>query len=336
MEKYLIADFGADDYGREPIIKKFKNGVMICLFLSGGKTEPEIANVVKISRSFDDGKTWTKPETLFSLKERGCWCPEIFSDEDVTFCCVNTYSGTWRREYYRELQTYRSFTEDGINFTEPVSFPCGLNGVSLRQGIKMSNGEWLFPMYWSEVTYDFEYTVDSGKIYGEDRFPFRCGFAISSDKGNTFARYGYLKADRSLWEPACAEFEDGRIICLMRYNGAPILYMSESFDFGRTWSNPCATDIPNANTKIVMFKIGKQVYLVNNFCNETGMWNRKRLQIRKIYSDLRTELIYSPEPEDEVWFYPHVIVDNDNKKLYLAYENKRKHRMQIINFDKLI
>lgn len=265
MEKYLIKDFGAVDYAREPVIKKFNNGVLVCLFLSGGHTEPDVANVVKISRSFDDGISWTEPETLFSLKERGCWSAEIFSSGDISFACVNTYSGTFGKEHYRELQTFRSFTSDGLSFGEPVSFPCGLNGVSLRPGIVMSNGEWLFPMYWSEVTYDFEYCNNTAAEHEEDRFPFRCGVAVSGDGGQTFERHGYFKSDRSLWEPACAEFEPGHIVCLMRYNGEARLMMSESFDYGRTWSEVKKTDIPNANTKIVLFKIGDAVLSVRDY-----------------------------------------------------------------------
>ena len=78
MEKYLIKDFGENDYAREPIIKKFNNGVMVCLFLTGGRTEPEISNVVKISRSFDDGKTWMK-DTLYL--DRIGWYSDIAIDE---------------------------------------------------------------------------------------------------------------------------------------------------------------------------------------------------------------------------------------------------------------
>ena len=55
MEKYLIHDF-KESYGREPIIRKTKNGTLLCMCLSGGNWEPENANVVKIQKSYDDGK----------------------------------------------------------------------------------------------------------------------------------------------------------------------------------------------------------------------------------------------------------------------------------------
>lgn len=49
MEKSLIHDF-KKSYGREPIIRKTKNGTLLCVCLSGGNWEPENANVVKIQK----------------------------------------------------------------------------------------------------------------------------------------------------------------------------------------------------------------------------------------------------------------------------------------------
>ena len=49
MEKYLIYDFKSG-YGREPIIRKTKNGTLLCICLSGGNWEPENANVIKIQK----------------------------------------------------------------------------------------------------------------------------------------------------------------------------------------------------------------------------------------------------------------------------------------------
>ena len=63
MEKSLIHDF-KKSYGREPIIRKTKNGTLLCVCLSGGNWEPENANVVKIQKSYDDGKTWSDPILL--------------------------------------------------------------------------------------------------------------------------------------------------------------------------------------------------------------------------------------------------------------------------------
>ena len=62
------------------------------MFLTGGKLEPHNDNVIAISRSENDGKTWSEPETLFSHESRGCWCTEIFTECENPFAVVHTYN----------------------------------------------------------------------------------------------------------------------------------------------------------------------------------------------------------------------------------------------------
>ena len=83
MKKYAIASF--ETYAREPILRRMKDGSLVCTFLTGGPYEPHNDNVIAISRSEDDGVTWSKPETLFSHDNRGCWCTEIFTDCETPF-----------------------------------------------------------------------------------------------------------------------------------------------------------------------------------------------------------------------------------------------------------
>lgn len=130
MQKYLIHDF-KKDYGREPIIRKTKNGTLLCVCLSGGTWDPQNANVIKIQRSFDDGETWSSPQVLFSHHSRGVWCSEMFIDDDRIMLAIQTYNAEC---YYRELQTFYSISNDnGNTWSEPISFPNGINGISIRQ-----------------------------------------------------------------------------------------------------------------------------------------------------------------------------------------------------------
>ena len=54
MERYKIAEFSP--YAREPVLRRMKDGSLVCLFLTGGPKEPDNDNVVKITRSEDEGK----------------------------------------------------------------------------------------------------------------------------------------------------------------------------------------------------------------------------------------------------------------------------------------
>jgi len=338
MEKHLIYDFSKAHQAREPVIRKLSNGTLICSFLTGGTNEPQNANVIKLSKSFDDGKTWTDPQTVVKHSERGCWTAEIFTETDKPFIAVNTYNtNDWRREHYRELQLFRQFlTEDGDPLGEPVSFQGGLNGVSLRQGIVMSNGEWLFPLYWQEVEYDFDWAENTSKIRGGERFPFRCGVAVSGNGGKNFERFGYLAAPKGLWEPNCIEVEPGHIIMLMRSNNEDYLRRSDSYDFGRTWTPAAVSDIENAHTKLSLFKIGGTVFLANNFVCSGGMANRTHLQVRASKDGKNWKTVFKPEPDNANFYYPHVCVCNQTKTVYMAYENSKQHYLVKLSFDELL
>ena len=146
MEKYKICQF--TPYGREPVLRRMKDGSLICLFLTGGPKEPDNDNVVKCVRSEDDGKTWSTPEIVFAHNDRACWATEIFAECEKPFAIVQTY---YAPSVYGEIQSYRSYiSDDGKTFSAPVSLPCPAKSVSVRQGIVLSNGDILFPVYWQE------------------------------------------------------------------------------------------------------------------------------------------------------------------------------------------
>lgn len=327
MEKYLIYDF-KDDYGREPIIRKTKNGTLLCVCLSGGTWDPQNANVVKIQRSFDDGKTWSKPQVLFSHHSRGVWSSEIFVDNDKIMLVIQTYNAEC---YYRELQTFYSISNDnGNTWSEPISFPNGINGISIRQGIKLSNGSYLFPIYYGEVVNNFDW---KGVTDWHDNLKFCCGVMLSNDRLKSYERYGYIKSEKCLWEPNCIEVENGHIIMYMRNNNAPYLGISHSYDYGKTWTDFKQTNIPNPNTKVTLVKSNDLILLISNFNKVVGVKNRTHLQIwvskdgENFYNKIKIE------EDNENFFYPHAFFDDEKQLLYVAYENSKQFWLKKISFE---
>lgn len=327
MEKYLIYDF-KDDYGREPIIRKTKNGTLLCVCLSGGTWDPQNANVVKIQRSFDDGKTWSKPQVLFSHHSRGVWSSEIFVDNDKIMLVIQTYNAEC---YYRELQTFYSISNDnGNTWSEPISFPNGINGISIRQGIKLSNGSYLFPIYYGEVINNFDW---KGVTDWHNNLKFCCGVMLSNDRLKSYERYGYIKSEKCLWEPNCIEVENGHIIMYMRNNNAPYLGISHSYDYGKTWTDFKQTNIPNPNTKVTLIKANDLILLISNFNKVVGVKNRTHLQIwiskdgENFYNKIKIE------EDNENFFYPHAFFDDEKQLLYVAYENSKQFWLKKISFE---
>ena len=343
MKRYLIHDFandpglkpGGKDYAREPIIRPMKDGRIICTFLTGGPTEPHNDNVLKLSWSDDGGKNWSDPEVIISHGKRGVWCTELFTEGDDPFLVVMTYNAA---NLYRDLLTYRSFSRDGgCTWEEPVSFPSGLNNVTLRQGIVLSNGDWLFPLYWQENRAVFDWTKRTKENWQDGgAYCFCCGVAVSSDRGTTYQRFGYLTDKLSLWEPNCIELENGHIVMLMRDNSRPYLRRSDSYDYGRTWDKPQPTDIPNPNTKLTLLKINGKILLINNFRAEMGWEKRDHLMIHVSSDNMATWEKKLPLTEaDERFFYPHAYADTEKRELCVAYENSFQHYFCRIPYEEL-
>lgn len=339
MEKYLIHDFG-EQFAREPILRPMPDGSLVCTFLTGGPKEPHNDNVLMIARSADRGRTWSEPETILRHSRRGVWCSELFVEGQLPMLAVMTYDAD---SHYRELQLFQSLTEDsGRTWSEPRSFPSGLNGVTLRQGIVMSNGEWVFPLYWQEVEREFDWGKHPGIVpTGPEgnRWPFCCGVAVSGDGGQTYQRFGYIKnreTHHCLWEPNVAEVAPGHLVMLMRDSEKPCLRRSDSFDYGRSWSEPVATSIPNPMTKMTLLTARGKTLLINNFYDRAGMKNRTHLEVRVSGDGLETwENVFPLLDAEENYFYPHAFVSDAEEMIYVAYENGHQHYLARIRYAEL-
>ncbi len=331
MEKYLIASF--ETYAREPILRRMNDGSLICFFLTGGNDEPKNDNVVAVCRSFDDGKTWSEPETLFSHSLRGVWCTEIFN-ENAKFptAFVHTYCGS--DCHYRELETFCSYSFDyGKTWSEPTSVIGAINGCSIRQCIVLSNGDVLAPLYWQETMKNFNFGENYSNMYETKTLSwvFRCGVGILPKGEQVWQRHGRIAAENlNLWEPNAVELEDGHIIMYIRTNKG-VLYYSESFDYGRAWTQPLPTKIVHSDTKVTCLKINGKVIMINNAV-ESG---RTHLEISSSENGFDFEHIcYVDEPENR-FFYPHAFADDKQQTLYVAYENMKEHWLKKFTYEEL-
>ncbi len=349
MKQYLIADFSkrvSEDkgltrffenpanacYGREPILAKMKNGTLVCMFTAGGPTEPHSDNVILLKKSYDDGATWTATEVLFTHPYCGVWGTEIFTGWEYPMMVVSLYDGKCP---FKRLQTFFSYSYDnGETWTTPSMVSGACANVSLRQGITLSSGETFFPAYYTLAENSFLW--DEGQYYQKgwwDGTHHESTAVLSADGGKTFTRYGEIKdGTNSLWEPAAVELEPGHIVLCIRQDRVGRLGFCESFDMGRSFGAYRLTDIPNAGSKIAVCKIEDTVCLMGNFDAK----ERTHLQIWTT-KDFQTFQRKIPLADDGAMFcYPHPVVDTENRKLYVVYENYKQHYLKIFSFDEIL
>ena len=335
MERYEIARF--DPWAREPVIAKMKNGTLVCVHIGGGPTEPHNDNVVLYTKSYDDGESWTAPEVLFRHTHRGVWATEIFTEGEHPFMAVHTYDATC---HYKNLQTFISYTYDhGESWSEPATFSKQIDGVSIRRGFKMSNGEWLFPIYYTVVEsgfYDWKdkKNGDAGFWAGQKHLS---AVMISGDGGKTYARYGCFESESSVWEPNAVELEAGHILLLARDSGKETkLGTTESFDYGRTWTPYRLSDLDNADTKVTLLRAKDKILLIHNENPSLAYKGRTHLGIR--ISDDLGKTWRDPIPVEDTeghYFYPHAFADDEKEILYVAYETHGVHYLKKFSYASL-
>ena len=337
-------------FGREPVLRRMKDGSLVCLIYSGGDREPSPENVVLITRSGDDGHTWSKPEVLFNHKCRSVWGTEIFTECDRHFAIIHTFEFGG---LYSELRAHISYTDDaGKSWTEPVSIKGTPPNYCVRQGRTLSNGSWLFPVYWLETYGEFDWKAEGVKLVEHSKWHFRTGVIRSFDKGQTFTLSGYLVTDlnSSAWEPDVIELEDGHLLMLVRCDGSGVLWRSESFDYGASWSKLVRSDIPNPGTKVVMYKIDGQIVMLNNVADRSGWDARTRLEAWSSNDNCKTwgkkTLIAEVQPlkagdkgslpPGKVICYPHAFPDFERRQLYTALDSVGEHHFMKIPFTDIL
>lgn len=302
--------FDAKDYGecqgREPILRRLKDGSLALMVYTGGDTEPLIENYVLLLRSQDDGQTWTS-ERVFDIPERGCWGTEIYTEaDDACVMFVHTFT---MRNYYSELKAYNMFSNDkGKTWTDPQNVAGFPANVIVRRGVLLNDGTWLFPVYWV--------TEHSAK--------FCCGVIRSSNNGEAYSLHGYIHADGiQLWEPNVAELEPDHLVMYCRAEGKGELYFSESFDGGLTWSDATASGIPNPSSKVTLMKKDDTIIMLNSSCTgQRSLIDLKTSRDGKNWDD--KFIIAEDKRSDEerpYLCYPDGCLDDDKQMLYVVLDS---------------
>lgn len=324
-ENAMILDAAKEwGYAREPVLAIMPDGSLFCTLLSGGKLEPENENITLAVTSSDGGLHWSKPRVLFYHRARAAYTTEIFTGGERPKLFVHTYAAKSR---YREICTFVSETTDnGGSWSSPVSLPGPFAHVNTRQGIVLSNGDWLIPVYWQEVDkkWDWEQIPTENNIHMD--WPSVCGVILSEDQGRSWQCFGNLRAAQyPLMENTCVELEKGHIVMLMRAEGCHFLYRSDSFDGGKHWSAAQVCEIPSACSKIVLKKYKDKVLLIHNAVEGQGMQMRTNLSIWVSEDGMAGwSRKYPLVREGVVMFYPHAVLDEEKEMLYLVCENSKQ------------
>jgi predicted neuraminidase len=311
---YPWASTGIRLWTREGILRRVAPGHLICTWTTGGFSEPTEGNFAMISRSQDDGRTWSAPEVLFRHAHRGLFTTELFVPrEGEIHAFLQTYAlGAWMTQ----LDSYRSISRDGgLTWSCPNSIPGGIQNVWVNSGIVHASGRWIIPVSWAEHCGDewcepsigrpptavaagpgarqpveLPWGADKALLYqtanawADRNHRYVAGVMLSDDQGASFRLRGYLCREdaRHFIEPKVVELSDGRLVIFAREKWQGWIWRSESADGGETWTPIERTDIPNPSSKFRLLRASGsrydgRIFLLHNPAGiqPDGKWGRR-------------------------------------------------------------
>jgi len=322
-------------------LRRLPDGSWIYFLLAGGDTEPAPENYTAVTRSTDEGRTWT-PLAAFEVgfpregKTIGQGPTELLVIGGRSTLFFSTHSKHWANDW---RSWYLTSDDSFRTWSKPMALPGRLEERTfIRPSIVARDGRILMP---------FQHYV--GPDSDKEKPPLdraftnpRNGVLISADGGRTWTEHGDVRLtpdDRYFgWaEPTICERADGSILMLIRADKlGGVLYQAVSTDGGRTWPEfASATDIPNPGSKATLFPLGGDaVSLLHN----PDPKRRMPLSLWISFDGARTwpyqrVLVDQPGPDPDrpakamgsSLNYPDGFVSADRKWLHFAYDDSR-HR----------
>ncbi len=287
-----------DTMSVEATVRRVPNGDLLLLCSCGGTAEPAIENRTYMWRSTDSGRTWSKKQQIHEEDGLAHYQTEtaVIGDEVRVF--ISTHNG----KFIEWKNYYLSSFDSGYTWQKHTT-PCIPEYAFVRGMTKLSNGDIIFPYHSYPITKEQEKHSKENNIpaYNNDIETIENGLIVSSDGGKTFRKQvafynsvAELKA-QGYWhwnwnENTVVELESpGHLAMLYRIDRSGWLWRSDSFDYGKTWSNTVKTDIPNPSNKPYLTKAPNgDIILLNTPTSVLGLENRFPLEVWLSNDNMKT------------------------------------------------
>ena len=311
--------------------------------LAGDDIEPSPGNYTGLTRSIDEGKTWSPLERVeLGLpregKTSGQGPTELMVRGDRATLFFSTHSQTWGRDW----QSWSITSDDNCQtWTRPEPVPGRLGKFTfLRNHIVTRDGRILIPFqHYLGPGPDVPPPPPEERPWHKALFHYvsnpRNGVLMSSDGGRTWTEHGNIRItedDRYHgWaENNIAELADGRVVMIIRGDRlGGVLYSAESKDGGRTWPEfAVKTEVPNPGSKATLYPLGGDAVAMLHNPNSK---HRSPLALWISFDGLKTwpyRRVLVPEscdgPKGRL-NYPDGFVTADRGWLHFAFDDNR-HR----------
>lgn len=329
----IFAGDGDDRLACDTTLRKMPDGSWAMVMLCFGHTEPLPANRIGISRSGDEGRSWSPviPIDLGVKAKDGSRAvvpSELMVNGDRCTMVVSTHNGG-----FGDWKTFFTHSDDsGKTWSELIPAPGRTaERTFIRNRIVTQDGRLMMPYQHYLHTDENAKAISKGRKFHTPRNP-RNGVIISQDGGNTWTVHGDIRLSKKDnydgWaENNIVELADGKIAMIIRADGlGGVLYYAESTDGGLTWPEMARkTDIPNPGSKATLYGLGGDaVALLHN----PNPKHRSPLSLWVSYDGLKTwpyRRVLVPESVDKGGRlnYPDGFVSADGRFLHFAFDDNR-------------
>jgi len=257
IEAYL-PPMGRENHGSN--LMELPNGDLLCVWFGGDKEGAQNVSIA-LSRLSPNSTQWTAPAFVSDDPTRSDQNPVLFvtPTEELWLLYASQQSqgqgpSGWEEKINKgEVQGIhwmqwtsvirQRTSKDNGHTWEPMKTLFDQPGAFCRNRMEiLSNGNWLFPMYYSRR--------DGEGVYGNDVSVMQ----ISADNGQSWTEYP-VPGSRGRVHPTVIELSQGRLVSFFRSRSADRIYVSHSDDYGQTWTEAARTELPNNNASIQAVKL---------------------------------------------------------------------------------
>ena len=316
-------------------LRKLPDGSWVMIMLGGGDTEPVPQNRVFISRSLEEGMTWSPVVPIdLGIKSKNpdtALVPsELMVHDGRCTLFVATHDGT-----FADWKEWMTHSDDSCRTWSPlVPAPGRLRDRTfIRNHIVTRDGRMLLPFQHYTRVAETK-SISNSRRFSAPTDP-RNGVLMSSDGGKTWTEHGDIRISANDnyhgWaENNIVELSDDRVAMIIRADGlGGVLYYAESTDGGRTWPEFARpTTIPNPGSKATLYSLGgESVALLHN----PNPRHRSPLALWISFDGMQSwpyQRVLVPESVDGPsgrLNYPDGFVSDDGRYLHFAFDDNR-HR----------